>query len=631
MNYFENVSKLQRSTALLTFVFLLCIAGVVFLANLIFHYIFIFINMLSSSFAMDSLNIWHLHAYLTALLLMYMLAAYVIRMNYLRSGGASIAADCGGQELSDELDDYYSKRLRNVVEEVAISMGLPVPRIFVLMEDERINAFVAGYTPNDAAITVTKGALEKLNRDELQGVVAHEFSHILHYDMRINIQLIAFSSGVNAISESAWMLDPQSYSEPHMWVFLPLAPVTLLLLPLGCVGSMFTYLLKLAVNRKREYLADASAVRSMRYSTGIIGALKKIGGLSDGVSGNSLNAGMVSHMMFNDGSFSANIVATHPSIIMRIQALDPRFSEEDLKKLRAQMIANPPNGRDEDQCMGFDDGMSNSPDLTAEEAEHAGALDEHRFLRAKFTINQIPALLLNAAHHYHGVIPLLYALLFSKKEQINEKQRMVLSAHYDEVMLMTVSQFTTDVQQMDRALRLPLAALCFPALAKHPQDKLVTFLDVVDQLIHADHDMGLYKYCIGRMLGVQINDAMHPDQSGLPGTTDLHDAVDELSVLLSVMAQLGTSDVAEAERAYDAGMAQILPGLAHVYQADRIFSEALDPVWPVLDGLNPAGKQALINAMQAVMMADGRITQGESELIHAVSSILHCPLPPNVL
>ena len=237
MNYFANENRLKRDSFILTLLFALCVAGVVLSINIIFYFIFVFYNSLFSYIDRAPSNILHLHVYLTVIILVYIFGAYVIRMTMLSMGGASVAEYCGGVELDSANNDYYYKRLKNVVEEMSIAMGIPVPRIYILRYDDNINAFAAGYAHHDAAITVTKGALEKLNRDELQGMIAHEFSHILNYDIRINTRLIALSSSINAIAESVWLLDPNNYDNIYACLLIPFAPLTILLLPVGFIGS----------------------------------------------------------------------------------------------------------------------------------------------------------------------------------------------------------------------------------------------------------------------------------------------------------------------------------------------------------------------------------------------------------
>src|SRR5664279_1728604 len=220
----------------------------------------------------------------------------------LRGGGGVVARQLGATLVPPDTTNFAYQRLRNVVEEIAIASGVPVPEIYVLEDEPAINAFAAGYTPSDAAVTVTRGSLEKLTRDELQGVIAHEFSHVLNGDMRLNIRLM---------------------------------------------GVLFGRLIKAGVSRQREYLADASAVQFTRQTLGISGALKKIGGLAEGSKLASSGTEEVAHMLFGDGVGYSALFATHPPLQKRILILDPHFNPKEFADI-ARAWSQPVQAADEE-------------------------------------------------------------------------------------------------------------------------------------------------------------------------------------------------------------------------------------------------------------------------------------------
>ena len=239
-----------------------------------------------------------------------------------------VARELGGTPVATDVRDPLRRRYRNIVEEMAIASGVPVPEIYVLEAENGINAFAAGYAPGDAAIAVTRGALETLDRDELQGVVAHEFSHILNGDMRLNIRLMGVLFGIMVLGLIGRLIVRGGY---HTSIVSSRrdrgTPVVLIvglgLVILGGIGVFFARLIKAGVSRQREYLADASAVQFTRQSEGIANALKKIGGYADGSSITAADPEEVSHMLFGSGSRLAGLFATHPPLTKRIQALDP--------------------------------------------------------------------------------------------------------------------------------------------------------------------------------------------------------------------------------------------------------------------------------------------------------------------
>ncbi len=258
----------------------------------------------------------------------------------LSDGGHTVAQLLGGRPVDPNTADPKERRVLNVVEEMAIASGLPVPTVYLLEREEGINAFAAGFTPQDAVIGVTRGALEILNREELQGVIAHELSHVFHGDTNLNLRLMGVLHGILVIALVGYFIlrstlrVASSNRKSGLVVVLPIAG--LILLVIGYIGVFFGRLIKSAVSRQREFLADASSVQFTRNPQGIGGALKKIGGLSMGSLVMSPHAEQASHFFFSDGklgklrsAFSGvthfQFLATHPPLAERIRRVDPRW------------------------------------------------------------------------------------------------------------------------------------------------------------------------------------------------------------------------------------------------------------------------------------------------------------------
>ncbi|MBV8860736.1 MAG: M48 family metalloprotease, partial [Mycobacterium sp.] len=283
-----------------------------------------------------------------------------------QGGGVKVAESLGGVRMPDIPTDPKLKRYRNVVEEIAIASSTPVPVLYYLPEEAGINAFAAGYTPADAAVCVTQGSLDRLNRDELQGVIAHEFSHIVNGDMRLSLRLIGVLAGILAlwvvghtvlyVGRTLMLAFGRSRDRSGAAVGgtgLALLALGLVLLLAGWLGVFFGRLIKAAFSRQREYLADASAVQYTRQTSGLTGALKKIGGLEAGSQLRSPKTENVSHMLFGEGKKVSAAYATHPPLIERIQALEPGFTPSNLEGLRESWLGQPPDGMQEDARMGF--------------------------------------------------------------------------------------------------------------------------------------------------------------------------------------------------------------------------------------------------------------------------------------
>jgi Zn-dependent protease with chaperone function len=258
-------------------------------------------------------------------------------MRLLAAGGSAVAEMLGGRKIGENTTDLNEKQLRDVIDEMAIASGMSVPTIYVLDRERGINSFAAGHTRDDVAIGITFGALKLLTRDELQGIIAHEFSHVLNGDTWLNMKLMALAHGLfwptlcgrilvrgstQAPERGASIFDDNTSS-----TFLPTAPLGILFLIIGGISSPFVRLLKSRVCREREWLADAAAVQFTRNPAGIEGALKKIGGLLKQGRMDSPYAEVASHLYFANSTFDSwfGFMSTHPPLTKRILAIDPAF------------------------------------------------------------------------------------------------------------------------------------------------------------------------------------------------------------------------------------------------------------------------------------------------------------------
>ena len=332
MNFFEHQDNARKQTRWLIAAFILAVIAVILAIDGL-----IYLLVTNYSIAQKE-NLTQLLAFSSVGAAGFVSVASLYRSLSLRGGGTAVALELGGVPVSADERDPLRRRLRNIVEEMSLASGVPVPDIYVLETEAGINAFAAGYTPATAVVTVTRGALEKLDREELQGVIAHEFSHILNGDMRLNIRMIGILFGITLIAIIGRKIVHVSGRSRGFGrdrnggsiIFIGLA-----LLIIGYVGLFFARWIKAGISRKREYLADASAVQFTRNPAGIGGALKRIA--VDGV-GVHMNTDVeeVSHMMFGTDVVSG-LLATHPPIITRIQRIEPSFQPEDLDILRQRL------------------------------------------------------------------------------------------------------------------------------------------------------------------------------------------------------------------------------------------------------------------------------------------------------
>src|SRR5512145_3124237 len=339
MDFFEHQEVARRSTRRLVVLFALAVVCVVVAVNLMGAALYF-------AFLLPADRAWSIAAlpngfFLTNTLVVLGLigGGTAVEMNALASGGDAVARMVGARPVDPSTRDLLDRRLLNVVEEMAIASGVPVPRVFVMDDESSINAFAAGHSINDAVVAVTRGTLTRLSRDELQGVIAHEFSHVLNGDMRLNMRLIGVLFGLTMVAMAGrFLLEIAGRSRGgsgrgsgSALAVLFLAGVSLWVL--GYIGVFFGRLIKAAVARQREFLADASAVQFTRNPDGIGGALRKIGGLglADGL-GTRIDhprAEALSHLFLGAArpAFVKGVFASHPPIAERVRRIYGRPME----------------------------------------------------------------------------------------------------------------------------------------------------------------------------------------------------------------------------------------------------------------------------------------------------------------
>ncbi|MGH3466520.1 MAG: M48 family metallopeptidase, partial [Thermocrispum sp.] len=339
MNFFERQIQVRKASGRLVFLFAVAVIGIVVVVD-VAMWLLVFRTLPTS-------ELWTALLGVTAVVLLVIGLTSLFRLSTLKKGGGGkVARSLGGVYVDEDTHDPQLRRLRNVVEEIAIASGTPVPELYILPNEQGINAFAAGWSPADAAVAVTRGTLERLNRDELQGVIAHEFSHVVNGDMRLSIRLMGVLFGILALAVLGRILLAVRGRNP-------LILVGLAMMVAGFIGLFCAKLIKAAVSRQREYLADASAVQFTRQSEGIAGALKKIGGLQAGSALQSGKKDDVSHMLFGEGSKFSRMFATHPPLPERIKQLQPQWNPAELEALKQQWAAAPPSGMHEDAAMGL--------------------------------------------------------------------------------------------------------------------------------------------------------------------------------------------------------------------------------------------------------------------------------------
>ena len=557
----------------------------------------------------------------------------LFRMMSLSSGGKAVAESVGAVPVPPDTRDPQLRQLRNVIEEIAIASGVPVPDIYLMPEETGINAFAAGFSPSDAAVCVTQGCLDNLSRDELQGVIAHEFSHVLNGDMRLNIRLMGLLFGILVLAivgrQVIWFGGGRSSrrdSNNQIWL------IGLALIVVGYIGYFFGRLIQAAVARSRESLADASAVQFTRQTDGIAGALKKIAILSEGSELQVANKHEVAHMLFGEaGSFNA-LYATHPPLIERIQALEPGFREEDLAQFAATLQRAEAN-----RAVASADvhaapsppplpgvslpGLAITPPLTT-------VLTGAVMAQAAQLHQGMPASLSAAVQQPESALAVVLALAMSAQPELQARQHQLVANSFGDDVQQAVAAVFAEVEALAPEQRLPLAALAFPALKQLSEGRGQTLLETLDALVRHDGRVDLDEYCLTRLLRVYLREAQQPRRAPVDGLKKLPACRDSVALVCAVMAMEGSADESAARRAWLLAMQQAFPGEALAWSPPPPqWQAALERALDDLDGLLPPAKDMLIQSLLAAIRADGVISAAESELLRVICASLHCPLP----
>ncbi|MGB5165063.1 MAG: M48 family metalloprotease [Woeseiaceae bacterium] len=568
---------------------------------------------------------------------LFILGASLFKTAVLKSGGGRVAVEMGGTLVAADATDPLRRRLRNVVEEMAIASGVPVPEIYVLEEEMGINAFAAGYAPADAAVAVTRGTLELLDRDELQGVIAHEFSHILNGDMRLNIRLMGVLFGIMVLGLIGRMIVRGGYHSRALSSGKNRgAPVVLIvglgLVVLGGIGVLSARIIKAGVSRQREFLADASAVQFTRQTNGIANALKKIGGFQGGSYLQATDPEEVSHMLFGTGSKLSGVLATHPPLLQRITALDPSFKASDFPHidLRERREVR------EERSAGFAGeittalaagGAAISPESIA---DSVGQPDIEHVEFAQDLRRSIPDNLYDAAHSTELAYLLTVALVLDRSGKCADEQIDICKEKLGADRARIIAGYYKELANTGPEYRLPLLEISFPALKLRPEPQLQFLVNLTSRLIAVDNRVDIYEYCFHRVLEINLRQATDPAARRGQKKIARKDIQQAAINLLRIIADQGNNDASLADAAFAAGTGVFgdwaTSGEAQLAPDNTIY--ILDHSLDRLQALNPSGQQTLLKAISAAVTHDGRLSPHEAELIRVVCATLNCPLPP---
>ena len=557
----------------------------------------------------------------------------------LSAGGEAIALMLGGRAVNPQSTDPAERRLMNVVEEMALASGIPVPPVFVLDGESSINAFAAGHQPGDAVVAVSRGCLEYLNRDELQGVVGHEFSHILNGDMRLNLRLIGIVHGILVLAIIGYYVmrltsvrsssSDSKKGDSTAAIFM----VGLALCILGYLGVLLGNIIKSAISRQREFLADASSVQFTRNPGGLAGALKKIGGLAEGSRIRDAHATEISHMFFGDAFAGSifNLFATHPPLVERVRQLEPEFDgrfPEVQPLVEADEQSHEATARDRRAAAPVAvAGLAGDAPSPRGTVARIGRPQSHNLQQANRMMMAMPAPLADAAREPFAARAVIFALLLSRDDEATRcRQLELLQSQIDAPLYQQMQQLAAAAQSLRSEARLPLVDMTIPALKKISPPQYSQFRQVVEALVTADGKVDLFEYCLRVILFVYLDVYFGLRRPPAVRYKSVGVVARPAAAVLSSLAYAGQSRPEEIQRAFRSG-ADVLAVPVALLPPEQCTFESFDAALGELAQAGPEVKRTVISAVMACVVADGKTTPEESDLVRAIAAALACPVP----
>jgi len=647
MDFFEEQALAKKRTLQLVLLFTIAVIGIIFavyvLSMLAYTAVFgdgagiayitgDYEGVQNSGYALWNRSVF-LFAVFSTLLVVGLGSLYKVAR--LRDGGSAVALGLGGRRVEPNSTKLEERRLLNVVEEMAIASGIPVPEVYVLDREPGINAFAAGKTTSDAIVGVTQGTLQLLRRDELQGVMAHEVSHILNGDSRINIRAIGLLHGIFLLAlVGRFLVRGGMYSEKKEGGGVAL--IGLGLIGIGSIGVFFGRMIQSAISRQRELLADASAVQFTRDIDGLVGALKKIGGVDAGSYLGSPKADEASHIFFSDAirrlRLFTGLFRTHPPLGDRIRKLEPQWDGEypevalpEISKGMSTPPDAPPDG-----ARAFAEAPTE--EAVNEAIQHIGSPRPEQVSFARALHAALPEPWVNAVHQAPMAQAMVFGLLLAQDQVLAGSELMSVADLTDPPTADLALRFHSEAGDRSSAEKIALVDMALPTLRSLSFDEYKRFRQVVDALMSSDRRIDLFEYTLSRM--IQRHLARHFEGIGPTPVRhrSLRELVPDAGVLISTLARAGSRNEEEAARAFRHGAQalQLKGASATILPASECSLEAVDRALNRYDAATPTLKRSLMLACAATVMADDTVTDREAELIRAIGDALDCPVPPFV-
>ncbi len=629
MNFFEAQERARKSSRLLVWWFALAVLGVILvmyiLATVAMHYGAGYTDSSNLITPTPAMSWWNLELFLViaGVVGSVIVIGSVSKTSQLSAGGKVVAESLGGRPIEQNTRDHYERRLLNVVEEMSIASGVPIPEVWIMDDEPGINAFAAGTDPANAVIGVTRGTLERLDRAELQGVVAHEFSHILNGDMKLNMRLMGWIFGLVMLSMLGRVIFQSvrhfrgSRDSKAGGVIMALILAGLAVWLVGSVGVLFARMIQAAISRQREFLADASAVQFTRLPDGIAGALKKIGGFPEHGRIMAPAATEARHMFFAGSSLNS-VMATHPPLDQRIKAIDPHWNGQ---MLEAQVL-------DSDQAfngtMGFAGKVeqiaaSDRPEILGNDTR----MDSHvgESIRSGLVLEQDG----QEFSKDHAKSLLLGLLVSANQEGLQLAGNILRARGFDDLNVGSVIGWSEKMAQKSSIEKLAMVDLSLVWLRRMDVQEARDFISITQELIEADGQVEMFEFMLQQVIRrhVEIGTGMVPvPKIKFRKLAEIEaEMMNLLSAFGSVSGGEGVLGKAFQEYREHTGREpyQTEVGLGHV-------AEALGK----MDASTPLVKQQVLRLCSLVVMDDGKVDDLEMELLRATAEAMGAPIPPMV-
>lgn len=630
MDFFAHQDRARRNTTLLIFYYVITVILIIAAIYAVFALVFLGDQAgVSGTHKLRLEKLWQIELFLwvTGATLFVVISGTVYKVIELASGGGAIVASMlGGTPISHGTTDPDERKILNVVEEMAIASGLPVPPVYIMDREMGINAFAAGFSHQNAVVGVTRGCVKQLSRDELQGVIAHEFSHILNGDMRLNIKLIGVLNGILVITMVGYWLmrctaSSSSSSSGKKKGGNPLPLVGLLIMVVGYIGVFFANMIKAAVSRQREFLADASSVQFTRNPSGISGALRKIGRASSTSTLETPRAQEMSHMFFAKSftSFFDGLFATHPPLEERIKRVDGSLSDN---------VQYSQTAIHSDASFASFLGASQPSIKVNEVVGQVGAFTSEHLKYASFLHSQMPEVIKQAMRDYFGAMAVVYSMLLSDSQEAKSLQLSGLKERIEPYIYNETLKLADCVAQTWLGFRLPMIDMAIPSLKTMDLKKYKEFIQTVEYLIKADNNITLFEYCIGKILYRNLDPFFNKTKEPSIKYKDICLLIPRCEELLSCLAYWNADSPEKAKEVFEKASEKLSIGNLTIKTSSECNLKVLDYALTELALASPMIRRLVFDGCVSCIIADNEIKIEEAELLRAIGSMLDCPVPP---